>query len=136
MSCENGTPGSTVYCSPVRVDLLGPFLDAHPDQAYASYIANGLQNGFRIGFIRGRAQLRSRNRSHPSCHSNPTAVQERLTAELASGHLLGPIDPSLLPAVHISPMGLVPKPHQPNKFRLIVDLSSPSNKSVNDRIPN
>ena len=32
-------------------------------------------------------------------------------------------------------MGLVPKPHQPNKFRLIVDLSAPIDNSVNDGIP-
>ena len=37
--------------------------------------------------------------------------------------------------VHLSPMGLVPKSHQPNKFRLIVDLSTPAGTSVNDGIP-
>ena len=31
-------------------------------------------------------------------------------------------------------MGLVPKPHQPNKFRLIVDLSAPASGSVNNGI--
>ena len=123
------------YHSPVRVDLLGPYLRAHPDQAYATYIVNCLQNGFRIGFTHGELRLRSRGRNHPSCRSNRTVVQERLTAELAAGRLLGPIDHGLVQMTQVSPMGLVPKSHQPNKFRLIVDLSSPSQGSVNDGIP-
>ena len=123
------------YQSPVRAELLRPYLEAHPDQAFAMYIANGLVNGFHIGFAHRSAQLRSRNRNHPSCQANLGAVRERLSAELTAGRLLGPIDTSLLPSVHVSPMGLVPKPHQPNKFRLIVDLSSPSHNSVNDGIP-
>ena len=38
-----------------------------------------------------------------------------------------------MPLVHVSPMGLVPKNH-PDKWRLIVDLSSPHDQSVNDGI--
>lgn len=49
--------------------------------------------------------------------------------------MLGPISTRHEVNVHCSPMGLVPKPHQPNKFRLITDLSSPGGKSVNDGIP-
>ena len=36
--------------------------------------------------------------------------------------------------VQISPFGVIPKPHQPGKWRLIVDLSSPRGASVNDGI--
>ena len=32
------------------------------------------------------------------------------------------------------PIGLIPKPHQPGKWRLIVDLSSPEGGGVNDAI--
>lgn len=39
-----------------------------------------------------------------------------------------------MPQVHTSRIGVIPKKHQPGKFRLIVDLSSPRGKSVNDRI--
>ena len=31
-------------------------------------------------------------------------------------------------------MGIIPKSHQPGKFRLVVDLLAPLNRSVNDRI--
>ncbi len=37
--------------------------------------------------------------------------------------------------MHCSPIGIIPKPHQPGKFRLIVDLSAPKGSSVNDFIP-
>ena len=40
----------------------------------------------------------------------------------------------LVPLCHCSPIGLIPKPHQPGKWRLIVDLSSPQGHSVNDAI--
>lgn len=61
----------------------------------------------------------------PFCHSNPRIVEERIVAEVTAGRLLGPIAVEHLPMANHSPMGLVPKPHQPNSFRLIVDLLSP-----------
>ena len=33
-----------------------------------------------------------------------------------------------------NPIGIIPKPHQPGKFRMIVDLSAPRERSVNDLI--
>ena len=123
------------YHTPVQLDLLHPYLIAHPDQAYANYIAEGLKNGFRIGFSYQSALPTSRTANHPSCRARPTVVSERIAAELSAGRLLGPLPAALRPVVHISPMGLVPKPHQPGKFRLIVDLSTPRGKSVNDGIP-
>ena len=35
---------------------------------------------------------------------------------------------------HLSPMGIIPKKNKPNKWRLIVDLSSPEGPSINDGI--
>ena len=43
-------------------------------------------------------------------------------------------DPSTLPCVHTSPFGVIPKKHQPGKWRLIVDLSARDGHSVNDFI--
>ena len=40
-----------------------------------------------------------------------------------------------MPGLHISPFGLVPKKSSPGNWRLIVDLSSPDQHSVNDGIP-
>lgn len=123
------------YHTPIQLNVLQPYLESHPDRAYATYIADGLRDGFRIGFDYRTRQLNSRRRNHPSCLAKPSTVKERILAEVAAGRLLGPISSGLPAApIHLSPMGLIPKPHQPNKFRLIVDLSTPSGKSVNDGI--
>ena len=50
----------------------------------------------------------------------------------ARGRIVGPIDPRSAPVnTQISPFGVIPKPNQPGKWRLIVDLSSPTNYSIN-----
>ncbi len=49
--------------------------------------------------------------------------------ELAANRLLGPVTSDQL---HTSPLGLVPKAHQVNKW---CDLSAPHGHSVNDGIP-
>ena len=54
--------------------------------------------------------------------------------ERASGRLLGPLPPQLARLCHTSPIGLIPKPHQLGRWRLIVDLSSPHDGSVDDAI--
>ena len=123
-----------MYHSPIKVDGIIPFLTRHPDQALASYIHTGLLTGFRVGYSLNRAQLRSRNVNHPSALANSKIVDERIAAELAAGRLFGPIPSHLIPFIHTSPLGLVPKAHQVNKWRMICDLSSPFGNSVNEGI--
>ena len=94
----------------------------------------GLLMGFRIGYTQDRAQIRCRHTNHPSALNNKTVVDDRIATELTAGRLLGPIPPHLALFVHTNPLGLVPKPHQSNKWRLICDLSSPTHHSVNDGI--
>ena len=92
-----------------------------------------IQEGFRIGFHgppRSPSLLYTRN--HPSALANPHVVQERLCTELAANRMLGPITSD---KPHTSPLGLVPKAHQANKWRLICDLSAPYGHRVNDGIP-
>lgn len=123
-----------VYRSPVHLANWTPFLASHPDGAFAAYIQAGLTNGFHIGFDRHACRLRSAKRNHPSALANPPAVQDFIFSEQEAGRLVGPLRHSLVPLVHTSPIGLVPKSHQPNKWRTIVDLSFPRNGSVNDGI--
>ena len=80
-------------------------------------------------------QLHSRQTNHPSSSANPQVVVERITAEQTAGRLLGLLMGDQTAGVHTSPIGLVPKSHQSNKWRTICDLSSPSGCSVNDGIP-
>ena len=44
------------------------------------------------------------------------------------------VDAAQASETHCNPVGIIRKPHQPGKFRLIVNLSSPEGASVNDAI--
>ena len=61
-----------------------------------------------------------------------------IDAFLANEVRLGCVtDPFITPPVqdlHISSFGVIPKKGQPDKWRLIVDLSSPHGHSINDGI--
>ena len=99
--------------SPIRLPALMQFLRYHPDQAFATYIFEGLSRGFRIGFDR-RCSLR---RNHPSTDQSPLAVTTRITSEVQRGCLVGSLPNDVIPLVHVSPIGLVPKPHS-DTFRI------------------
>ena len=56
---------------------------------------------------------------------------EYIQAEVRMGRLVGPLPPCVVPQLKISPIGLIPKPHQVGKWRLIVDFSYPRLHGVN-----
>ena len=70
----------------------------------------------------------------PSGQQHPQLVESQIHDEATAGRLLGPLPPHLACLVQANPIGLIPKPHQPGKWRLIVDLSLPTGASVNDAI--
>ena len=121
--------------TPINVDLLISYLLSHPDQTFASYICTDLSNGFHIGFDHSSTPLQSASRNHPSCLANPSVVENHIATEVSAGRLVGTIADPLTPLVHVSPLGLVPKSHQVERWRMIVDLPFPHGNSVNDGIP-
>ena len=60
---------------------------------------------------------------------HPKPVEDYLQTELEAGRIIGP-----LPDTVSSRFGIIPKSGQPNKWRQILDLSSPWGHSVNDAI--
>ena len=102
----------------------------HPDSAFVHYILNGIAHGFHIGAV----QFVSSRRNMPSVQQQPLLVAAHINEELVAGRVLGPLPPHLAKLTHTSSIGLIPKPHQPGKWRLIIDLSSPSGHSINDAI--
>ena len=61
-------------------------------------------------------------------------IHTSIQAEVTAGFLVGPLPASWsVHLVHSSPLGLVPKTHS-DRWRTIIDLLSPSGKSVNDGI--
>ena len=108
------------------------YLSTHPDQTYADYMRRGISFGFRIGVDhRLISSLKQYNKNLKSVAAHPSVVDRYIRSELdakkISTHQNG--------FVHCSPIGIIPKQHQPGKYRLIVDLSAPRGNSVNDLIP-
>ena len=99
------------------------------------YVLHGIEHGFRLGFRPGRVSLRSCTSNIRSADQHATVVDQYLATELSARRVAGPFVNPPLPHLHISPFGVIPKQHQPGQWRLILDLSSPSGRSVNDAIP-
>ena len=69
-----------------------------------------------------------------SAIENPEVVDRYLEKEVRLGRVVGPMQVQELPGAQVSRFGVIEKPHQPGKFRLIVDLSHPEGQSVNGGI--
>ena len=67
---------------------------------------------------------------------HPQVVEDYLQAELHEQRIAEVTDPSGLLDLQVSPIRIIPKWHSPNKWSLIIDLSSPKGSSVNDGIDN
>ena len=109
-------------------------LACHPDGAFAEFILEGLRQGFRIGVQRSALNLRQARSNMPSSSRQLQLISSHLQAEVAAGRLLGTLPPALAALTHVSPLGLIPKPHKPGKWRLIVNLSALLDHSINDFI--
>ncbi len=110
-------------------------LSSHPDQDFAKYILTGIREGFRIGFNPSRSMLKPRPLNMPSADEHPEVVLAYVQEELVHGRLaaITAVEATSL-GIHTSPFGVIPKRNRPNKWRLILDLSSPYGHSVNDGI--
>ena len=122
---------SKEVCTSLSLSAWAEELLSHLDRRFAEFILQGIQNGFRIGFDR-RSWLQPAS-SNLSV-DNPQIVSEYLLREVSLGRMWS-IPVSAWPkGLHISPLGLIPKKNKPGKWCLIVDLSSPEKKSVNEGI--
>ena len=120
--------------SPMTAAVWEVALANHPDIPYRDYLVKGLRHGFRIGFGYGLLQCASAGSNMQSAEVRPNVIADFLASELRDGRVLGLVAPAIAEAVHVNRFGLVPKGHQPEKWRLIVDLSFPAGRSVNDGI--
>ncbi len=129
------TPGlSGPITTPLHLESWSQLLARHPDQDFKRFIMAGIKEGFRNGCDRKNLCLHRRPQNMPSVRQHQAIVSQYISAERQAGRLVGPISPELQGQCQISPLGLIPKPHQPGKWRLIVYLSSPRGHSDNDGI--
>ena len=106
-----------------------PFLNQLPDKRFEGFLRRGICSGFRIG-VPPYATLKSKGSNNQSALSMASEVDKYISDEIKAGTLIVSDQES----VHASPIGFIPKKNRPGKFRMIVNLSSPSGFSVNDNI--
>ena len=133
-SHQGAAGGSPLYASshsPLVLESWRKLLIHHPDRMYVNYILSGIAEGFRIGFDRTH-NLQKASENMPS--KVPSVISEYLAREVSLNRMIK-LPRGVYPQdVHISPLGAIPKKNKPGKWRLIVDLSSPTDHSINDGI--
>ena len=123
----------TQITTPLNSEAWQACLQDHPDKDFANYILKGISQGFHIGCNRA-ARLQSAKGNMSSAKEHADIIRDYLDKESKEARVCGPLPGSAIPGLHISPLGIIPKPHKPKKWRLIVDMSSPEGTSVNDGI--
>lgn len=110
-------------------------LHCHPDRKFIRFLLRDMTQGFQFGFDREGVTLESEKHNMHSAAEEPDVVWSYLQAERDVSRVLGPVPGKLDRRVaHVSRFGVIPKPHQPGKWRLIVDLSLPPQHSVNEGV--
>ena len=128
-------PSASKIHTPLNPQCWQNYLATHPNQELVQFFLKGLVQGFRIGFNNSINSLHSARKNLQSATLHPEVVDQYLKEEQALSRVYGPYPKSVCSTMHISRFGVIPKSHQPNKWRLIIDLSHPQGHSVNDNIP-
>ena len=106
----------------------------HPDRRFVEYLLRGMSQGFHIGFKHDAKECKRAEANMKSAEENPSVVDEYLSKEVGLGRVVVTSETPEAAHVQINRFGVIPKGHQPGKWRLIVDLSHPRGHSVNDGI--
>ena len=110
-------------------------LSNHPDKDFVAWLIQGLGQGFRIGFDYKSLKVGSKTvKNMRSAVTHPQPIDRYVQEELAAGRMIRLAESETDTAIHVSRFGVIAKPHQKGKWRLITDLSSPKGSSVNDGI--
>ena len=112
----------TEIVTPLRWQAWDRKLAQHPNQRFRTYIVDGIKQG-----------LCSARSNMSSSRQFPQIISQYLAEECAEGRIVGPLPRDFVNNVQVSRFGLIPK-KSPSEWRLIVDLSSPEGRSVNDGV--
>ena len=135
-ACFNVVPLSPVHrVFPLQLAAFQQELAHHAHRAKVQYVLEGIAHGFSSGFDPSRVALRSSLRNMRSTTDHPDVIDEYFATEIAKSRVAVPFATPPFPSLHCSPFGVIPKKGPPGKWRLILDLSSPTQHSVNDGIP-
>ena len=132
--CRGAPPPLLQVTTPLKWETWARALQAHPDRDFVAYIVEGLRDGFRIGFNYAGHTCNPAKRNMLSASQHPAVIDEYLREECGLSRIIGPLNAMEVEGIQISRFGVIPKPHKPGKWRLILDLSHPDGASVNDGI--
>ena len=122
--------------TPLEVSAWRNFLTSHPHRDLVHFFLQGVVHGFRIGFNYGDYLLQiSARKNLQSAGEHPEVIDRYLQKEMDEQRVVGPFSRAMVPGLHVSRFGVIPKSHQSDSWRLIVDLSYPKGRSINDGIP-
>ena len=124
--------GVGVVQSPLIADKWEAGLAVRSDRQFSSFIVGGIRCGFRIGFEYSTATGREAEKNMRSASDHPEPIDTCVDSERSAGRMIQVAADT--PGLRISRFGVIPNPHQPGKWRLITDLSSPKGGSVNDGV--
>ena len=118
--------------TPLQVEAWERALTRHPDPVWVQALLRGIRYGFRIG-LQGTTQCRSSTKNASSALTQGLVVDDFLAKQVAQGYMLGPFTKDESPGITTSKLAVIPK-KTPGQWRVIVDLSSPAQYSVNDNL--
>jgi hypothetical protein len=114
--------------SPIKADAFGKELKDHPNQPFVKSVVRGLKNGFwpwadTSGPTLPTTYDGSRLRQPITNKGKADFIRRQRDEEVQLARWSKPFGKKLLPGMHASPIGAVPK-STPGKYRLIIDQSS------------
>ena len=128
-------PLARSICTPLDYSAWCYFLQGEANQELAHFFLNGILRGFHVGFNYDNCGLRPATKNLQCAYDHPQVVEDYLHCEVITSRVAGPFCQAAISGVHTSRFGVIPKGHQQDKWRLIVDLSHPKHHSINDGIP-
>ena len=122
---------------PINPQFLEYSLANHSDRQFVSFIVQGLSRGFRIGFNPTLTHLQPAQSNLHSAALHPRVISQYLDWGVEMGRIaeLKRKRPTPSQRLQVSPLGVVPKKGKPNKWKMIMDLSSPEGHNINMALP-
>ena len=118
--------------TPLVADAWAAELQLHPGRDWVEHLVTGMKEGFRIGLVREPCYQSSPGNT-PSAMVRAEVISDFLSSQCRAGFMLGPLLPKDCAGVFTSHMAVIPK-KAPGMWRVIEDLSSPQDRSINDNL--
>ena len=116
--------------TPLRHSQFERELVNHPDKAWTHWLLSSIKKGVALGYDGPRGPSEAHNLKSALEHSQ--VIDEELRKECLASRILGPFSSRPIKNLKCSGLGAVPK--KGGKWRMILHLSAPLGKSINDYI--